>query len=49
MDVTKPDEFIGFGAIAITKPYEFIGFGAIAITKPLYIYRMWGHSYHQTL
>ncbi len=28
MDVTKPDEFIGFGAMDVTKPYEFIGFGA---------------------
>ena len=27
MDVTKPYEFIGFGAIDVTKPYEFIGFG----------------------
>ncbi len=29
MDVTKPYEFIGFGAMDVTKPYEFIGFGAI--------------------
>ncbi len=28
MDVTKPYEFIGFGAMYVTKPYEFIGFGA---------------------
>ncbi len=34
MDVTKPYEFIGFGAIDVTKPYEFIGFGAIDVTKP---------------
>ncbi len=27
MDVTKPYEFIGFGAMDVTKPYEFIGFG----------------------
>ncbi len=26
MDVTKPYEFIGFGAMDVTKPYEFIGF-----------------------
>jgi hypothetical protein len=25
MDVTKPYEFIGFGAMDVTKPYEFIG------------------------
>ncbi len=29
MDVTKPCEFIGFGAMDVTKPYVFIGFGAI--------------------
>ncbi len=29
MDVTKPYEFIGFGARDVTKPYEFIGFGAM--------------------
>ncbi len=29
MDVTKPCEFMGFGAIDGPKPYEFIGFGAI--------------------
>ncbi len=29
MDVTKPYEFIGFGAMDVTKPYEFIGFGAM--------------------
>ena len=34
MDVTKPYEFIGFGAMDITKPYEFIGFGAMDVTKP---------------
>ncbi len=28
MDVTKPYEFIGSGAMDVTKPYEFIGFGA---------------------
>ncbi len=28
MDVTKPYEFIGFGAMYVTKPYKFIGFGA---------------------
>ncbi len=27
--VTKPYEFIGFGAMDVTKPYEFIGFGAM--------------------
>ncbi len=33
-DVTKPYEFIGFGALDVTKPYEFIGFGALDVTKP---------------
>ena len=27
MDVTKPYEFTGFGAMDVTKPYEFTGFG----------------------
>ena len=26
MDVTKPYEFIRFGAMDVTKPYEFMGF-----------------------
>ncbi len=26
MDVTKPYEFIGFGAMDVTKHYEFIGY-----------------------
>ncbi len=34
MDVTKPYEFIGLGAMDVTKPYEFIGFGAMDVTKP---------------
>ncbi len=29
MDVTKPYEFTGSGAMDVTKPYEFIGFGAV--------------------
>jgi hypothetical protein len=33
-EVTKPYEFIGFGAMEVTKPYEFIGFGAMEVTKP---------------
>ncbi len=28
MDVPKPYEFIGFGAMDVTKPYEFIWLGA---------------------
>ncbi len=32
--VTKPYEFIGFGAMEVTKPYEFIGFGTMDATKP---------------
>ncbi len=34
MDVTKPYEFIGFGAMDVTEPYEFIRFGAMDVTKP---------------
>ncbi len=34
MDVTKPYEFFGFGAMDVTKPYEFIRFGATDVTKP---------------
>ncbi len=34
MDVTKPCEFIGFGAMDVTKSCEFIGSGAIDVTKP---------------
>ncbi len=30
MDVTKPCEFIGFGAMDAAKPSKFIGFGAEA-------------------
>jgi hypothetical protein len=26
MDVTKPYEFTGFGAVDVTKPYEFMWF-----------------------
>ncbi len=33
MDVTKPYEFIGFGAMDVTKPYEFIGFGSEAAPR----------------
>jgi hypothetical protein len=34
MDVTKPYEFVGFGAMDVTKPYEFIGFGAMDVQGP---------------
>ncbi len=34
MDVTKPTEFLGFGAMDVTKPTEFLGFGAMDVTKP---------------
>ncbi len=34
MAVTKPYEFIGFGAMDVTKPYEFIWFGALDVAKP---------------
>jgi hypothetical protein len=34
MDVTRPCEFIGVGAVDAAKPYEFIGFGAMDVTKP---------------
>ncbi len=29
--VTKPCEFIGFGAMEVPKPYRFIGFGAMEV------------------
>ena len=32
--VTKPCEFIGFGAMEVTKPYRLMGFGAMEVTKP---------------
>ncbi len=35
LDITKPYEFIGFGAIDITKTYEFIGFGAMDVLKQM--------------
>ncbi len=31
MDVTKPYEFVRFGAIDVTKPYKSIGFGDIQL------------------
>ena len=31
MDVTKPYEFIGLGAMDVAKPYEFPGFGAMDV------------------
>ncbi len=34
MEVTKPYDFIGFGAMEVTKPHDFIGFGAMEVTKP---------------
>ncbi len=34
MDVTKPYDFIGFGAMDVTKPYEFIGFGPAGRWQP---------------
>ena len=34
MDVTKPYEFIEFGAMDVTKPYKSIGCGAMDVTKP---------------
>ncbi len=38
MDVTKPCEFIGFGAMDVTKPYKFIGLGAMDVTKTYNIF-----------
>ncbi len=37
MEVTKPYEFIGFGAMEVTKPYEFIGFGAMEGSAGSYV------------
>jgi hypothetical protein len=34
MDVTKPYEFIGFGAMDVHQTCEFIGCGAMDVTKP---------------
>ncbi len=34
MDITKPYEFILFGAMDVTKPYELKWFGAMDVTKP---------------
>jgi hypothetical protein len=34
MDVTKPYEFMRFGAMDVTQPYKFTGFGAMDVTKP---------------
>ncbi len=34
VDVTKPYEFMGFGAIDVTKPFKSIRFGAIDVAKP---------------
>ena len=51
MDVTKPCQFIRFGAMEVpyqfvrfgamdvTKPYQFIWFGAMEITKPFQFIR----------
>ena len=33
-NLTKPYEFIRFGAMDVAKPYEFIRFGAMDVTKP---------------
>ena len=49
MDVTKPYEFIRFGAMDVTRPYEFIGLGAMDVTKPYGFYSVWGYGCHQTL
>ena len=45
--LTKPYEFIGFGAMEVTKPYEFIGFGAMDVTKP-YEFIGFGASFGHT-
>ncbi len=34
MDVTKPYNFEGFGAMDVTEPYERTGFGAMGATEP---------------
>ena len=47
--LTKPYEFIRFGAMDVTKPYEFIRFVAMRVTKPYIIYGVWGHVRHQTI
>ena len=47
MDVTKPYNVIGFGAIGVTKHYEIIGFGAMDVTKPYKFIGFGGHGCHQ--
>ncbi len=42
--VTKPYEFIGFGAMDAIKPYKCIGFGAMDATKPYKFIGFWGHG-----
>ncbi len=38
--VTKPYEFIGFGAMDVTKPYKFIGLGAMDVTRAEEVLRL---------
>ncbi len=45
MEVTKPYEFIRFGAMEVTKRYEFIGFGAMDATQP-YRFIWFGATLH---
>ena len=33
--LTKPCEFMKFGAMLVTKPYDFIRFGAMDVTTSL--------------
>ncbi len=50
MDVTKPFEFIGLGAMDVAKPSKtIIRFGVMDVTTPYKIYKVWGHEGHQTL
>ncbi len=43
MEVTKPYEFIGFGAMEVTKPYDFIGFGAMERRAPIQVHKSGVH------
>ncbi len=41
MEVTKPNEFIGFGAMEVTKLYEFINSKAGIGSKPTMSFGKW--------
>ena len=44
LGVTKPCDFIGFGAMDVTKPYDCIGFGAMGRAVGKWGYK--GYTYY---